>query len=339
MARPKKQGLDYFPHDTDASNEDKVETLIALYGNDGYAMYFRLLERIYRTATGELDVSAAETRKRLAGTLGLTNQRFNQMLRTALKVRLFDREVYQNRKILTSNGIKARYRVVTDKRENMRQKYERLVTDVSASEMDNRNSAETPQRKVKESKGKNSKVNNPLPTASGEPPSKPKRRLDDSTLLEVTKVEKWLEGKRGYVSARFPAERKSIATMIKLGFGADQICAAWHDQKRDPYWKTKELFMMSVEGQIQNWAKRVTGVQANRTDIEAGAQKYNDNQIRYRQGNLEDREWEGPSRKEAMRCGHIPPPHMIKRLTELGKWPDPDFPELAAAAIERDKGE
>lgn len=49
MARPIKEGLDYFPHDTDASTQDdKIETLEASYGNDGYATYFKLLERIYR---------------------------------------------------------------------------------------------------------------------------------------------------------------------------------------------------------------------------------------------------------------------------------------------------
>jgi hypothetical protein len=47
MARPKKEGMDYFPHDTDAVNDEKIEALRLLYGNDGYAFYFILLERIY----------------------------------------------------------------------------------------------------------------------------------------------------------------------------------------------------------------------------------------------------------------------------------------------------
>lgn len=37
MARPRKEGLGYFPHDTDAVNDEKIEALRALYGNDGYA--------------------------------------------------------------------------------------------------------------------------------------------------------------------------------------------------------------------------------------------------------------------------------------------------------------
>lgn len=61
MARPLKLGLDYFPHDTDSVNDEKIEALRMLFGNDGYAFYFILLERIYRTPTFELNVSDAET--------------------------------------------------------------------------------------------------------------------------------------------------------------------------------------------------------------------------------------------------------------------------------------
>ena len=63
MARPQKEGMDYFPHDTDAVNDEKIEALRALYGNDGYAFYFIMLERIYRTAEFEINVSDAETQK------------------------------------------------------------------------------------------------------------------------------------------------------------------------------------------------------------------------------------------------------------------------------------
>lgn len=36
MARPRKEGMDYFPHDTDAVNDTKIESLRMLYGNDGH---------------------------------------------------------------------------------------------------------------------------------------------------------------------------------------------------------------------------------------------------------------------------------------------------------------
>ena len=38
-ARPRKDTFDYFPHDTDAAHDEKIEAMRALYGNDGYAFY------------------------------------------------------------------------------------------------------------------------------------------------------------------------------------------------------------------------------------------------------------------------------------------------------------
>jgi hypothetical protein len=59
MSRPIKEGLDYFPHDVNSSNDKKIEALRALYGNDGYAFYFIMLEQIYQEPNGDLDVSDA----------------------------------------------------------------------------------------------------------------------------------------------------------------------------------------------------------------------------------------------------------------------------------------
>lgn len=157
MARPKKEGMDYFPHDTDSVNDEKVEALRMLYGNDGYAFYFILLERIYRTKNAELDVSDAETMQILSRKVGVTIQEFENMLKTALKRDCFDQNEYEKRGVLTSNGIKKRLAPIIEKRESMRRKY------VSNNEKDSCvvSDAETRQKpdKVKESKVKKSKEN------------------------------------------------------------------------------------------------------------------------------------------------------------------------------------
>lgn len=165
MSRPQKEGMDYFPHDTDASNDEKVEALRSLYGNDGYAFYFILLERIYRTPQAELDISDAETgeetRRILAKKVAVTLEQFEKMLQTALKWGCFDKEAYTAKGVLTSPGIKKRAGIVLAKRDKMRARYQSEQQDISDAETgqkSGRNSAETgeetPQRKVKESKGK-----------------------------------------------------------------------------------------------------------------------------------------------------------------------------------------
>lgn len=154
MARPKKDGMDYFPHDTDAVNDEKIESLRLLYGNDGYAFYFILLERIYRTNDAELDVSDAETRQILSRKVGVSAELFSRILETSLKRGCFDRESFDQRGVLTSEGIKKRMQPVIEKRARMRIKYDskgELVSD-----------AETSQKrdKVKERKEKKSIDNN-----------------------------------------------------------------------------------------------------------------------------------------------------------------------------------
>jgi hypothetical protein len=168
MARPKKEGMDYFPHDTDAVNDEKIEALRMLYGNDGYAFYFILLERIYRTPNFELDVSDAETIQILSRKVGVNEEVFNKILTTSLKRGCFDKELYEEKGFLSSPGIKKRATVVVEKRVKMRDKYsvdkDKVVSD---AETPQETREETPQSKVKESKEKESKVkkisNSPKP--------------------------------------------------------------------------------------------------------------------------------------------------------------------------------
>jgi hypothetical protein len=142
--------MEYFPHDTDAVNDEKIEALRMLYGNDGYAFYFILLERIYRDSSFELDVSDAETRQILAKKIAISEEKFDQMLSTALNRGLFNKEDYEEFGILSSFGIKKRAKIVVDKREKMRQRYENKDSKVLQAETP----PEMPQSKVKESKSK-----------------------------------------------------------------------------------------------------------------------------------------------------------------------------------------
>lgn len=112
MVRPHKEGMDYFPHDTDSVSDEKIENLRFLYGNDGYAFFFILLERIYRTPEFELDISDPETIQILCKKIMITEEVFFRILETALKRGCFDRFIYNEKKALTSNGIKKRSAVV-----------------------------------------------------------------------------------------------------------------------------------------------------------------------------------------------------------------------------------
>jgi hypothetical protein len=151
MARPMKNGMEYFPHDTDACSDEKIESMRFLHGNDGYAFYFIMLERIYRNSMYYCDVSAAETTQILAYKVGVTVEKFNCMLETALRLGCFDREEYEKHKRLTSNGIKKRASSVQAKRDKQRKKSAGVIEAETTQKLDD-NHPETPERKAKQSK-------------------------------------------------------------------------------------------------------------------------------------------------------------------------------------------
>jgi hypothetical protein len=157
VARPKEEGLTYFPHDTNAANDLKIEPLLLLYKSKGYAFYFIHLEYIYRNGSLELDISDAETREVIQQKLGINSEEYNSILFTALKKQCFDKEYYEKTGRLTSDGVKKRAEMVFKKRENMRKHYESKNDNFCGRNIPE-TIPETPQSKVKKSKVKKSKV-------------------------------------------------------------------------------------------------------------------------------------------------------------------------------------
>jgi hypothetical protein len=156
MARPQKDGLDYFPHDVYASSDEKIEPLLLLYGSKGYSFYFLHLEYIYRNANLEFDISDAETREVIYQKLKISAEEYTQILQTALKKMCFDKDYFESTGKLTSSGIKKRAAVVTEKREKMRKKYENKK-NISDAETREETTPETPQSKEKKRKENESK--------------------------------------------------------------------------------------------------------------------------------------------------------------------------------------
>lgn len=157
MARPRKEGLDYFPHDCDASSDEKFEYLEALYSNDGYAFGMKMFERIYKTPDGSLRVSDAEMVQVLANKCHVSVDRWNQILASALKIRLFDPEKYATEGVLTSPGIQKRRSVVIRHREYSRSKP--VIDNESCPISDSETQHKTPERKQNKTKQNKSKEN------------------------------------------------------------------------------------------------------------------------------------------------------------------------------------
>lgn len=120
MARPPKAGLDYFPHDTDAVNDPKLQALMAIHGPVGYSFYFILLERIFRTDNGCLAVGKLMEKAGLSKTIGISMKRFDIILADSLEIGCF----YMQENCITSNGIQKRLSSVLELREKERKRKE-----------------------------------------------------------------------------------------------------------------------------------------------------------------------------------------------------------------------
>jgi len=135
MARPRLEGMHYFSHDVDAHSEpEKIEPLMLVHGLAGYAHYFILLEMTYRTQNGCLDISQTEKRKLIARKMFCKDKQFERILEDEIKLGLFDKALYDEKGILTSNGIRKRRETVLRERTRKRRDYSGNNAGESAGE-------------------------------------------------------------------------------------------------------------------------------------------------------------------------------------------------------------
>lgn len=111
MARPLKTGLDYYQHDTSMSADEKIEALEAVHGNDGYAVFNKLLERIYKSY-GKLDLSDDVQRLSIAKKCNVTAEKFEQIVQDSVRFGLFEKAPWDAQRALTSERIRAQIATV-----------------------------------------------------------------------------------------------------------------------------------------------------------------------------------------------------------------------------------
>jgi len=122
MARPRKDGLDYFPFDVNL--DYKWEAVEACHGNDGFTACVKLFQECYKSDCGEINYSVVIRRKTLEKKLNFGEELLRNIIETAVEVELFDKTAWNERQIITSNGIKKRIDSVSKERKNARKRSE-----------------------------------------------------------------------------------------------------------------------------------------------------------------------------------------------------------------------
>lgn len=108
MARPLKQGLDYFPLDVDFLQDLKVRKIVKAQGAKSIPVLICLLANIYREGGYYLRWDG-DTPFLIAEESGAEEGVVTAVLSKAQQVDFFDAEIFETYRVLTSRGIQKRY--------------------------------------------------------------------------------------------------------------------------------------------------------------------------------------------------------------------------------------
>lgn len=119
MARPIKETVDYFTHDADASESRTVSILENHFGAEGYATWFKLLERISRTRKHIIICRNGEDTEFLAAKLKLQPERLLLILNKMAELNAIDPELWAKNKIIWCQNLVDRLKPVYDNRKQV----------------------------------------------------------------------------------------------------------------------------------------------------------------------------------------------------------------------------
>ena len=255
MARPLKQGIDYFPLSVDFLRDIKVRKIKRACGPYTVEILLCLLGNIYRE-TGYYIGWDEDTMFLVADEVGAKEGLVEETVNKAVQVGFFNQEKFNEYRILTSNGIQKRYLEATKKRKEVVISDIYLVNDTIKDEETLVNGVDNEQSKVNKSKVNKSKVNK-KETESSINPSSPETSVEKAFFEEPLGEEKLTELIRYYSQNVSPATPVNITDLqydladfdgdLELLKEAVNICAR-NNERRYSYFA----------GILKNW--RANGV-------------------------------------------------------------------------------
>lgn len=138
MARTPKTGLDYFSHDVNMASDRKIKLLKAKNGLVGYAVYLRLLEEAYRESGYYLECSE-EFDLLFASDNNIDIDVYINIVNDCINYKLFDSDLYDKFKILTSKRMQKNFFDATTRRQKVEVYSEYLLVDFDKCDINPRN--------------------------------------------------------------------------------------------------------------------------------------------------------------------------------------------------------
>lgn len=166
MARPNKQGLDYFSFDVDFFEDEKIEAISGEFGIKGEIATIKLLCAVYRNGYFILwsDMLKMKLLKHLPG---ISSELLDAILNRLVVWDFFDKSLFNSVGVLTSKGIQRRFFEAT-KRRQISENLPYILINADNNEVNAYNNlsrgellhTKTTQSKVKKSKVKKKELSN-----------------------------------------------------------------------------------------------------------------------------------------------------------------------------------
>jgi hypothetical protein len=184
MARPIKQGVDYFPHfNTDGKT---LYILEGKYGNDGYALWFKVLELLSRAPGHVYDCGNIANWEFLCQKSHLPEQKSTEILNTCADLDAIDVKLWKEKRIIWCQNLVENLKPVYDKRKQSVPEKPVIDTETPKDgEFSGQKSPEMPQRK--EEKSRERRVEESKEEKREEPSPSPS---DEDDIFEILNQEK-----------------------------------------------------------------------------------------------------------------------------------------------------
>ncbi|MDH5112814.1 Lin1244/Lin1753 domain-containing protein [Lactiplantibacillus plantarum] len=158
MARPVKEGLDYFPLDVDFAVNDKTEAIMGEFGPKGVLFMIYLLSAVYQNGY-YLQWNKLKQMQLANRIEGVSPELANQIVNRLIAYGTFSEELFNSAKVLTSQRIQETYEDATKRRKSQKPTKYWINVDIN-KDTSVVNVDINPQSKVNKSKVNKSKVNN-----------------------------------------------------------------------------------------------------------------------------------------------------------------------------------
>ncbi|MBM7550538.1 DUF4373 domain-containing protein [Peptoniphilus gorbachii] len=232
MARPVKEGLDYFPLYVDIFEDEKIEAISGEFGIKGEIIVVKLLCAIYKKGYFILwsDLIIAQMLKRLPG---ISKDLLNNVVERLVLWEFFDKDLFHSAGILTSEKIQENFFEATKRRKSPKptlyvldkflENDNSIKNDVNGVNVDINTQTKgvnvdiNTQSKVKESKVKDSVSNNTISLLN----KMLKIKVDSKFLTKINSninVNKLIEelSKSKWVCDNFDLNTASNSFLVKL---------------------------------------------------------------------------------------------------------------------------